>query len=83
MPSLHAGVPLLILMMAFREFGWRAWWFTIVVAGICFEIVYGAEHYMVDVMAGFIYAILTYVIVFRILLPDNRLGEADRERGGG
>lgn len=83
MPSLHAGVPLLILMMAFREFGWRAWWFTIVVAGICFEIVYGAEHYMVDVMAGFIYAILTYVIVYRILLPDDRLGEADPERGGG
>jgi membrane-associated phospholipid phosphatase len=80
MPSLHAGVPLLVLMMAFREFGWRAWWFTIVAAGICFEIVYGAEHYLVDVVAGFIYAILAYMVVYRILIPDSRLG--DGSEGG-
>jgi len=74
MPSLHAGVPLLVLMMAFREFGWKAWWFAPVVAGICFEVVYGAEHYVIDVAAGFIYALLTYMLVFRILIPDSRLG---------
>ena len=74
MPSLHAGVPLLVLMIAFREFGKKAWWFSIVVAGICFEIAYGAEHYVIDIVAGFIYAIATYMIVYRVLLPDGRLG---------
>jgi membrane-associated phospholipid phosphatase len=79
MPSMHAGVPLLVLMMAFREFGWKAWWFTVVVAGICFEIVYGAEHYLIDVIAGAIYAVLTYIVVYRILIPDRRLGESRPE----
>lgn len=75
MPSLHAAVPLLVLIMAFREFGGRAWWFAVIVAGISFEIVYGAEHYVIDVAAGFIYAVLTYLVVYRILIPDSRLGE--------
>jgi hypothetical protein len=80
MPSLHAGVPLLVLLMAFREFGWRAWWFTIIVAGISFEIAYGAEHYVIDIIVGYVYAILTYILVYRFLIPDSRLepeGEPD------
>ena len=83
MPSMHAGVPLLILMMAFREFGRKAWWFSIVVAGICFEIAYGAEHYIIDIAAGFVYAIVVYVVVYRFLIPDCALsGDAASGRGG-
>lgn len=73
MPSLHAGVPILVLMIAFREFRWRALWFTIVVAGICFEIAYGAEHYIVDIIAGLVYAVMCYLIVYKWLIPDGRL----------
>ncbi len=73
MPSLHAGVPILVLMIAFREFRCKAWWFTIVVAGICFEIAYGAEHYIVDIIAGLAYAVAAYLIVYKWLIPDGRL----------
>lgn len=83
MPSMHTGVPVLVLMMAFREFGWRAWWFTIIVLGICFEIAYGAEHYIVDIIAGIIYAILAYVVVYRFLIPDRRLKEGAETGTGG
>ncbi len=73
MPSLHAGVPILVLMIAFREFRWKAWWFTILVAGICFEIAYGAEHYIVDIIAGLAYAVACYLVVYKWLIPDVRL----------
>ncbi len=69
MPSLHAGVPLLIVMMAIREYGRRAAWVFLPAAVIIFEIVYGAEHYVVDVMAGALYAVITYLVVYRVLLP--------------
>ena len=82
MPSLHAGVPLLVLIIAFREFGWKAWWFTIVVAGITFEIAYGAEHYLIDIVAGYAYAVVSYLIVYRILIPDRKLpGNQDSFQG--
>jgi len=73
MPSLHAGVPILILMIAFREFRWKALWFAIVVAGICFEISYGAEHYIIDIAAGLLYAVISYTVVYKWLIPDSRL----------
>ncbi|MCD4775170.1 MAG: phosphatase PAP2 family protein [Candidatus Aegiribacteria sp.] len=73
MPSLHAGVPILVLMIAFREFRWKALWFAIVVVGICFEISYGAEHYIIDVVAGLAYAIVSYLVVYKWLIPDSRL----------
>lgn len=69
MPSLHAGVPLLIVMISLREFGRRAAWVSLPAAVIIFEIVYGAEHYVVDVMAGAVYAVLSYLVVYGLLLP--------------
>ncbi len=73
MPSLHAGVPILVLLIAVREFRWKALWFSIVVAGICFEISYGAEHYIIDIVAGLLYAVISYIVVYKWLIPDNRL----------
>jgi membrane-associated phospholipid phosphatase len=43
------------------------------VAGICFEIAYGAEHYIVDIVAGLVYAVACYLVVYKWLIPDNRL----------
>lgn len=73
MPSLHAGVPILVLMIALREFRWKAIWFALIVGGICFEIAYGAEHYIVDIAAGLLYAIVCYLVVYKWLIPDRRL----------
>jgi len=73
MPSLHAGVPFLMLLMGLKEFRLRAWWLVIPVLGICFEIVYGAEHYVMDVAAGLGYSVVSYIVVYRWLLPDRKL----------
>jgi hypothetical protein len=61
MPSLHAGVTLLMVLLLFRELGARrAWWSVPVLAAILFEIVYGAEHFITDIAAGFLFALVAY-----------------------
>ncbi len=75
MPSLHAGLPFMTVLVAFHEFGRRAWWVVLPVAGICFEVVYGAEHYVLDILAGFCYGFAAYWIVYRRLLPDGTGGK--------
>ncbi|MBD3368803.1 hypothetical protein GF402_00380 [Candidatus Fermentibacteria bacterium] len=69
MPSLHAGLPLLLLIICLREFGGKVWWLSIPVVLVCFEIVYGAEHYVVDVVVGFVYALASYIVVYWLMLP--------------
>lgn len=82
MPSLHAGLPFMTLLVALHEFGRRAAWVALPVAAICFEVVYGAEHYVIDILAGLIYGFAAYVLVYRVLLPDGAMrqgGEGDEE----
>ncbi len=74
MPSLHTAVPVLMLLVSLREYGRRAWWLLLPVLVICFEIVYGGEHYVTDVAAGIVFALVSYLLTYRVLLPDNRLG---------
>ena len=73
MPSMHAGVPFLMALIVLREFGSRAVWIVAPVVIIIFEIVYGAEHYVIDVIAGIAYAAAGYAAVYRWLIPDRRL----------
>jgi len=84
MPSLHAGLPFLTLLACFHEFGRKSLWVAIPVAGICFEVVYGAEHYVIDVAAGILYGIAAYVITYHLLLPDRlmRSGCCGEDHGG-
>lgn len=65
MPSLHAGVTLLMVLVLFRELGAkRSWWSLVILAAICFEIVYGAEHFVIDVAVGFVFAIGAYMSAY-------------------
>lgn len=64
MPSLHAGLPFMVLLIALREFGRRAWWISLPVAGIWFAIVYGAEHYVIDLIAGVAYGAAAFLAVY-------------------
>jgi hypothetical protein len=73
MPSMHAGVPFLMAMIVLREFRRRALWIAIPVLIIIFEIVYGAEHYVIDVVAGIAYAVAGYFAVYSWLIRDDRL----------
>jgi membrane-associated phospholipid phosphatase len=64
MPSLHAGYAMLLAL-----FLWRLvpWWARPVLAlypvAMAFSLVYGAEHYVVDCVAGWVYATGTYLAV--------------------
>ena len=63
LPSLHAAYPLMIAL-----FFWRTsrWWTRVVLAVypllMAFSLVFGAEHYVVDILLGWIYAVLVEVV---------------------
>jgi hypothetical protein len=64
MPSLHAGFTLLVTLSLWRS---ARWWGRIPLAAypllMGFTLVYFAEHYFVDVLAGWVYAVAAYVTV--------------------
>jgi membrane-associated phospholipid phosphatase len=75
-PSLHAGAALLIAMFLWRRV--RPRWRPVlalypVFMGFC--LVYTAEHYVVDVLAGFAFAVFTALLSSRV---ERRWCRADR-----
>ena len=65
--SLHAAFPVLILLFFWG--GARWWWRILLVAyplAMAFTLVYGGEHYVTDVLAGWIYAVVVYGAVLAI-----------------
>jgi membrane-associated phospholipid phosphatase len=86
MPSLHASYTLLIALFFFRRLrgGWRYLLFLYPLA-MAFALVYMGEHYVVDILAGWIYCLGVYAVVewlaardLRVPLP--RFGVASRVR---
>jgi hypothetical protein len=75
-PSLHSAVPMLLLLMYWGQVGLRRR--VLLVGYICamtFTLVYGGEHYLADVLLGWLYAAISLVVVDRF--------RARRERGSG
>ncbi|WP_083864890.1 phosphatase PAP2 family protein [Nocardia brevicatena] len=65
LPSLHAAFSLLVTV-ALWPFAKRWWWRAVLVvfpAAMAFTLVYGGEHYVVDVLLGWLYVVLTLVII--------------------
>ncbi len=59
MPSLHSAYPLIVLYYATKaKLGWINVFFTVVMLGIWFAAVYTSHHYVSDVLAGILTAIL-------------------------
>ncbi len=68
MPSLHAAYPMLICLFFWR--GSRAWVKAVLalyVLAMAFSVVYGAEHFVIDVFVGWAYAVATFVIGSKLL----------------
>ncbi len=84
MPSLHAGVPLLLALVAVRLWGRRALPALLYPLTMGYNLVYLGEHYVVDVLAGYAVALVAYGLVWA--LPDMlRLRvrvEVSRDRPG-
>ncbi len=82
MPSLHAAIPMMLLVFFWPEVGRRGrLGLSLYAAGMSFVLVYGGEHYVTDVVMGWIYAIVV-VTVLRLAFfrtqpteapPDNPL----------
>lgn len=66
-PSLHVGFPVLILCFFWPTGSWwvRALCFAYALA-MSFTLVYSGEHYVFDIVLGWIYAIVTYLAVRKV-----------------
>ena len=63
-PSLHAGYPFLAFLFARRTFGRVGWLMLAYTGAVWFSIVYLADHYVVDILGGVLYAAIAYWAVF-------------------
>jgi len=66
-PSLHVGWSYFCALFLTKTFGKRAAWTFIFPTMIFFAVVYGAEHYIIDGIAGIIAATSAYYFVIKIL----------------
>ena len=66
-PSLHAGYPFLLLLWSIRYLRKARWFFGVNLFLVCLAIVAFAEHYVVDVFAGWLYAALSLWVMERIM----------------
>lgn len=66
MPSLHAAYPFLVLLFAYQFFKYRGLFFLPYVLGVWFSLVYLGEHYIVDVIAGAIYALIAFLVAIKL-----------------
>jgi membrane-associated phospholipid phosphatase len=65
MPSLHAAYSLLITLFLWRHA--RRWWWRVPLAAyppaMAFALVYTGEHFFVDVLVGWLYAVAAFLAV--------------------
>ncbi len=71
-PSLHAAVPAMVLLFAWPVVGSRLRALLVVyVAAMTFTLTYGGEHFVVDAVAGALYAAASVAAVRRVLRGDG------------
>lgn len=66
-PSLHAAFPFLVLLFAVRT--WRWWGLAILLpynAAVWFSIVYLSQHWVVDAIAGALWASFCYLVILGV-----------------
>jgi len=76
MPSLHAAFPILLGIIVWRIFRWKAFPFYFYVFLMLFAIVYTGDHYVVDILAGGLLSVLCYGAAFRITKKDFELKDS-------
>ncbi len=67
LPSLHAAWPFMTLLFLWRRVGRWRWLLVAYNAAMVFVLVYGAEHYFSDILMGWVYAIVIFLMVNRVL----------------
>lgn len=65
-PSLHSAYPMMVVLFLWKLYGWKVGLPSLLYPlSIWVGVVYMGEHYVFDVIAGIIYAVLAYVLVGR------------------
>jgi membrane-associated phospholipid phosphatase len=64
MPSLHAAIPVLITLALVKLYGRRAWVALLYPLAMGFNLVYLGEHYVVDIIAGYVVGIWAFLLVW-------------------
>ncbi len=62
LPSLHAAWPFLTLLFLWRKVGRWHWLLVAYNAAMVFVLVYGAEHYVSDILLGWLYATVVFLV---------------------
>ncbi len=65
-PSLHCANTLITLMYAYKYKRWLSFIFLPIAIGLVFSTVYLRHHYVIDIIAGFVLAIIVYLITPKI-----------------
>ena len=60
MPSLHAAYPALVYLFAVRVFGKKGHFFLLYALTVWIGVVYMAQHWVIDVLVGLVYAFLAF-----------------------
>jgi len=72
MPSLHSSYPPIVLYYGVKnKTGWMNIIFAIVMVGIWFAAVYTSHHYVLDVVAGIICAVVGILLFEKVLLHSK------------
>jgi hypothetical protein len=80
MPSLHAAFPILLGIIVWRIFRWKAFPFYLYVFLMLFAIVYTGDHYVADILAGGLLAVFCYGVAFQITKKDFEVKDSGFNR---
>jgi membrane-associated phospholipid phosphatase len=73
-PSLHAAFAFLSFLVLRRAFGAAGWAAFAYFAAVTFTIVYTADHYVIDVVAGVSYATAAYALMLALVRRVQEIG---------
>lgn len=62
-PSLHCAFPWLVMLFAFRIFGKWGWLLALYNAAVWFAVVYLSQHWVIDAIAGAVWATAIFLLV--------------------
>jgi len=88
MPSLHAAFPLLCSFLLWRTYRWKTFPFFLYTLAVLFTIVYTGDHYVTDILAGLMLALISYGIALRLtkdsstvssLIAESKTGHLKRQ----
>jgi membrane-associated phospholipid phosphatase len=71
-PSLHGAYPVLFMLFFWRSAGRWRWLLPLYPLAMGFALVYLGEHYVVDILLGWIYAAVVYAVGVRVAAAWGR-----------